>query len=184
MAKEWFIIHAYTGHERKVGERIKVLINADELSDIHDVVVPSEQFTEMRNGKKRQKTRIFLPGYILLEIDMNDGNWEEVCDALYRIEGITGFAGVIRGERPTPMKRDEIKGILRKVGEIKGTADDQETHYSFAEGESVRITEGPFESFTGVVDEIDAERGKLRVMVGIFGRMTAVEVNVQGVEKA
>ena len=183
MAKEWFILHTYTGHERKVEGRIRVQIDAQMIVGIRDIIVPAEQYTEIKNGKKKTKTRIFLPGYLLLEIDMSDQNWQEICSSLYSIEGITGFVGVTRADRPIPMKREEIIGILRQVGEIKG-GDTHDPHYSFAEGESVRITEGPFESFTGVVDGIDVEKGKLRVMVGIFGRMTAVEVNVQGVEKA
>lgn len=182
MAKEWFILHTYTGHERKVKKRIDAQIAADNIADIHDIVVPAEQFTEIRDGKKRQKTRIFLPGYLLLEIDMHDNNWQEVCDQLYRIEGVTSFVGVRRGSRPLPMTAEEARDILRKVGEIKG-GDTNEGEARFAEGESVRIIGGPFESFTGTIDEIDGEKEKLRVLVGIFGRITPVEVNAQEVER-
>ena len=183
MAKEWFILHTYTGHERKVQGRIHAQIDAKHISDILDIVVPAEQFTEIRDGKKRKRTRIFLPGYLLLEIDMNNDNWHRVCDQMYAIEGVSGFVGVARGSRPLPITAEEVRGILRKVGEISGGETQQDDHFSFAEGESVRIIGGPFESFTGTIDEIDAEKGKLRVLVGIFGRTTPVEVNVQEVEK-
>lgn len=182
MAKEWFILHTYTGHERKVEGRINAQIDAHNISAISDIVVPAEQFTEIRDGKKRKKTHIFLPGYLLLEIDMRDEDWQEVCGQLYRIDGVTGFVGVQRGLRPLPITVEEVRGILRKVGEIKGGAA-SEDHARFAEGESVRITSGPFESFTGTIDDIDTEKGKLRVLVGIFGRITPVEVNSQEVER-
>lgn len=182
MAKGWYILHTYTGHERKVKGRIDAQIAAKNIFAVRDIIVPAEQFTEIRDGKKRKKTRIFLPGYLLIEIDMSDENWHEICDQLYKIEGVTGFVGVRRGAHPLPISTEEVRGVLRKVGEIKG-GDSPEENYRFAEGESVRITGGPFESFTGTIDEIDIEKGKLRVLVGIFGRITPVEVNAQEVEK-
>lgn len=183
MAKEWYVLHTYTGHERKVKGRIDAQIAANNIAGIHDIVVPTEQFTEIRDGKKYNRTRVFLPGYLLLEIEMDDSNWQSVCSQLYMIEGVTGFVGVKRGMHPLPMSIEDVRGILRKVGEIKG-GEELKGDNRFSEGESVRIIAGPFESFTGTIDEIDMEKGKLRVLVGIFGRNTPVEVSVQEVEKA
>lgn len=182
MAKQWYILHTYTGHERKVAGRLSAMIDAEGIVAILDIVVPAEQFTEIKAGKKRNRTRVFLPGYLLLEIDFHDDDWQDVCNQLYHIEGVTGFVGTARRSKPTPLNTEEVKGILQKVGEIKG-GQTQHTRTTYTEGESVRIMGGPFESFTGTVEEIDDEKGKLRVLVGIFGRVTPVEVGILEVEK-
>ena len=182
MAKEWYILHTYTGHERKVEKRIQMLLDNNELDAVSDVVVPAEQFSEVRGGKKRSKVRVFLPGYILMEIDFDRQDWQKTCALLCGLDSVTGFVGTPRGARPTPIDTEEARHILHRVGEIKGGAT-QDVQHAFTEGESVRIMEGPFESFTGSIDLIDTEKGKLRVLVGIFGRVTPVEVGVMEVEK-
>ena len=149
---------------------------------VTDVKVPSEQVVEVKDGKKKVSTKKFLPGYILLEMDLPDIGWKTVCSKIRRINGVTGFVGTSPGAKPQPISQEEARSILQKTGEIKGEKV-LKPKQSFSVGESVRIIEGPFDSFTGQVEEVNLEKGKLRVMVGIFGRATPVEVDFLQVEK-
>ncbi len=182
MAKEWYILHTYTGHERKVEQRVKAMLDADNITAVTDAVVPTEHYSEVQGGKKREKIRVFLPGYLLLEIDFERIDWQQLCNKLCALDSVTGFVGTKRGEHPVAISADEARQILQRVGEIKGSSP-KEMQQTYTEGESVRIMEGPFESFTGNIDMIDLERGKLRVLVGIFGRTTSVEIGLMEVEK-
>ena len=183
MAKGWYVVHTYSGYENKVEKYIRMLIDRDVLSGaVTDVKVPSEEVVEVKEGKKKVTARKFLPGYILLEMDLPDENWKEICSEIRKIQGVTGFVGSSRGVKPQPISAEEARGILQKAGEIKS-----EKHVAakqtFNIDESVRIIDGPFDTFTGTVEEINLEKGRLRVMVGIFGRATPVEVDFNQVEK-
>ena len=183
MARGWYVVHTYTGYENKIERTIRGMMNRDELETaVHDIKVPSEQVVEIKDGKKKISTKKFLPGYILLEMDLPDLGWKTVCSAIRRINGVTGFVGSTGGMKPLPISQEEARAILLKTGEIKGERA-AKPKQSFTVGESVRIIEGPFDSFTGQVEDVNDEKAKLRVMVGIFGRATPVEVDFLQVEK-
>jgi transcriptional antiterminator NusG len=183
VAKGWYVLHVYSGHENKVEKYIRLLMDNGELGDsVTDVKVPAEDVVEVKNGKKRTVSRKFLPGYILLEMDLPDHGWKAVCSAIRRIQGVTGFVGTSRDTRPQAISQDEVKTILQKSGSIKAEKRFQ-SRQEFTLGEEVKITDGPFESFSGKIELINQEKGKLRVMVGIFGRNTPVEVGFNQVEK-
>jgi len=183
MPKGWYVVHTYSGYENKVEKHLKKLIENDMFSGaVSDVKVPSEEVVEVKDGKKRVVNRKFLPGYILLEMDLPDLGWKSVCSEVRKIQGVTGFVGSTGGMKPQPISSEEARAILQKAGEIK--ADRQmATTQTYAIGESVRIVDGPFDTFTGSIEEVNLEKGKLRVMVGIFGRSTPVEVDFNQVEK-
>ena len=185
MSKNWYIVHTYTGYEGKIERTIRQMLEAGELDSavVSDVKVPVEEVTEIKDGKKRTRKNKFLPGYIMMEMDLPDLGWKDTCAKLYRIQGVTGFVGNInRTKRPMPITKDEAMNLLQKSGVIKG---DKQVHVrqSFNVGDVVKISEGPFASFSGTIKEIDLEREKLRVEVQIFGRSTPVEVNFLQVEK-
>ena len=183
MAKGWYVVHTYSGYENKVEKHIRKLIENGILEDtVSDVKVPSEEVVEIKDGKKKTSTKKFLPGYILVEMDLPDRGWKDVCGHIRKIQGVTGFVGSIGSARPRPISADEARSILLKIGEIK-TEKSIITRQSFSVGETVRIIDGPFDSFTGTVEEANLEKGKLRVTVGIFGRSTPVEVDFMQVEK-
>jgi len=183
MPKGWYVVHTYSGYENKVEKHIKKLIENDVFTGaVSDVKVPSEEVVEVKDGKKRVVNRKFLPGYILLEMDLPDLGWKSVCSEVRKIQGVTGFVGSTGGMKPQPISSEEARAILQKAGEIK--ADRQmATTQTYAIGDSVRIIDGPFDTFTGSIEEVNLEKGKLRVMVGIFGRSTPVEVDFNQVEK-
>jgi transcriptional antiterminator NusG len=149
---------------------------------VRDVKVPSEEVVEVRDGKKRTQTRKFLPGYILVEMDLPDLEWKAPCSKIRKIQGVTGFVGTPADRKPQPLTGDEARAILQKSGEIKGERPVR-ARQSFSAGEQVKIIDGPFESFTGTIEEVNQEKNKLKVMVGIFGRNTPVEVDLLQVEK-
>lgn len=184
MAKGWYILHTYSGYESKIEKTIHTLIESGEISPdvVIDIKVPVEEVVEIKNGKKRSVTKKFLPGYILIEMDLPDLGWKAACSAIRKIQGVTGFVGTPGGVKPQPISADEAKSILQKAGEIKGEKPTR-VKQSFAAGETVKIIDGPFDSFTGTIEEVNLERNKLRVMVGIFGRATPVEVDLLQVEK-
>ncbi len=183
MARGWYVLHTYSGYENKIERTLRTMNESGEFGDaLLDIKVPSEQVVEVKDGKKRVTTKKFLPGYILLEMDLPDLGWKSVCSRIRRVNGVTGFVGSTTGQKPQPISQEEARSILLKTGEIKGERI-LKPKQSFSVGESVRIIEGPFDSFTGQVEEVNAEKGKLRVMVGIFGRATPVEVDFLQVEK-
>jgi transcriptional antiterminator NusG len=183
MAKGWFVVHVYSGQENKVEKQLKKLIESGELSDnIFDVKVPSEEIVEVKEGKKKTISKKFLPGYVLVEMDLPNIGWKEICGAIRKIPGVTGFVGSNWNQKPNPILQDEAKAILQKIGEIKSERI-VKPKLDFIVGEVVRIIDGPFNSFTGNIEEVNYEKGKLRVMVGIFGRATPVELEFAQVEK-
>ncbi len=172
---KWYIIHTYSGFERKVKESLESRVIAYNLTDkIGRVVIPTEPVTEIRGGKKYTTERAFLPGYVLVEMDMDDQVWHVVKST----PRVTGFLGA--GNQPTPMSEDEVNAIVYRVAESK---EKPRLRVKFEKNEQVRITEGPFATFTGVVDEVNEDRETLKVMVTIFGRATPVELEFGQVEK-
>ena len=183
MAKGWYVVHTYSGYENKVQKILgRLMETGDFTENLFDIKVPSEEVVEVREGKKRTVTKKFLPGYILVEMDLSDESWKALCAEIRAINGVTGFVGTTKNQKPQPISAEEAREILQKAGEIK-TEKAMKPRQSFSIGESVRIVEGPFDSFTGSVEEVNPEKGKLRVMVGIFGRSTPVELDFIQVEK-
>jgi transcriptional antiterminator NusG len=183
MAKGWYVLHTFTGYENKVEKFIRIMMDDGTLGEgVFDVKVPSEEVTEVRNGKKRIVNKKFLPGYILVEMDLPERGWKIPCSAIRKIQGVTGFVGTGQNSKPQPISADEAKSILQKTGAIK-TERRLQAKQDFQVGEEVRIIEGPFESFKGTIEVVNQEKGKLRVMVGIFGRATPVEVSFAQVDK-
>ena len=171
----WYIIHTYSGFERKVKESLESRVQAYNLQGkIGRVIIPTEPVTEIRNGKKYTVERAFLPGYVLVEMEMDDYVWHVVKST----PRVTGFLGA--GNQPTPMSEDEVNTIIYRVAESK---EKPRLKVKFEKNEQVRITEGPFATFTGVVDEVNEDRETLKVMVTIFGRSTPVELEFGQVEK-
>ncbi|MDR0386407.1 MAG: transcription termination/antitermination protein NusG [Treponema sp.] len=184
MSTGWYVLHVYSGYENKIEKTIRIMTDGGEFDKeiVRDVKVPSEEVVEVRDGKKRIQTRKFLPGYILVEMDLPDPGWKAVCTKIRKIPGVTGFVGTLADRKPQPLSGDEARSILQKSGEIKGERPVR-ARQSFAAGEQVKIIDGPFESFTGVIEDVNHEKNKLKVMVGIFGRNTPVEVDLLQVEK-
>jgi transcriptional antiterminator NusG len=172
---KWYIIHSYSGFERKVKESLESRVTAFGLEDkIGKVLIPTETVTEVRNGKKYTSERMFYPGYVLVEMNMDDHVWHVVKST----PRVTGFVGT--GQQPTPLSEDEVKQIVYRVADSK---EKPKLKVKFEKNESVRISEGPFATFTGVVDEVNEDRETLKVMVTIFGRSTPVELEFGQVEK-
>ncbi|MCL2128526.1 MAG: transcription termination/antitermination protein NusG [Treponema sp.] len=186
MATGWYVLHIYSGYENKIEKTIRMMTDMGELDKeiVRDVKIPAEEIIEVKDGKKRTLTKKFLPGYILVEMDLPDADmgWKVPCSKIKKIQGVTGFVGTQAGRKPQPLSGDEARAILQKTGEIKGERPAR-TRQTFSPGEQVKIIEGPFESFTGTIDEVNQEKNKLKVMVGIFGRNTPVEVDLLQVEK-
>jgi len=172
---KWYIIHAYSGFERKVRESLESRILAFGLQDrMGRVLIPTETVTEIRNNKKYTRESMFYPGYVLIEMDMDDEVWHMVKST----PRVTGFVGT--GQQPTPLSDDEVQQIVYRVADSK---EKPKLKIKYEKNESVRITEGPFATFTGVVDEVNEDRETLKVMVTIFGRSTPVELEFGQVEK-
>ena len=174
MAKKWYGVHTYSGFENKVRlsllERIKNLGLEDSFGD---VMIPSETVVELKKGEKRTSSRKFFPGYILVNMELNDDTWHVVKET----SKVTGFVG---GNNPFPIPDDEVGKITRRMEE---GAEKPRPKVLFEVGETVRVIDGPFLNFAGVVEDVKPEKGKLRVMVSIFGRATPVELEFMQVEK-
>ncbi len=172
---KWYIIHAYSGFERKVRESLESRIQAFGLQNrIGRIMIPTEPVTELRNGKKYTIERVFLPGYVLVEMDLDNNLWHVLKDT----PKVTGFLGT--GDKPVALSEEEVSGILFRSETSK---DKPRMKIKFEKSEQVRITDGPFANFNGVVDEINEDRETLKVMVTIFGRSTPVEMEFGKVEK-
>ena len=183
MSKGWYVVHTYSGYENKVERFVRKLMENPELAEsILDIKVPSEEVVEVKDGKRKVSNKKFLPGYILVEMDLPDLGWKAVCSHIRRIQGVTGFVGSMGGGKPSPISSEEARSIFQKAGDIKSEKI-LRPKQSFSQGEQVRVIEGPFETFTGSIEEVNLEKGKLKVMVGIFGRATPVEVSFLQVEK-
>ena len=172
---KWYIIHAYSGFERKVRESIESRITAFGLQNrIGRIMIPTEPVTELRNGKKYTIERVFLPGYVLVEMDLDNDLWHVIKNT----PRVTGFLGT--GDKPVALSEQEVSSILFRTDVSK---DKPRMKIKFEKNESVRITDGPFANFNGVVDEVNEDRETLKVMVTIFGRSTPVELEFGKVEK-
>ena len=173
--RKWFIIHTYSGFEHKVQESLRTRSEAFGFADkIGQILIPTEEVVEMRGGKKVTSKRLVYPGYVLVEMEMNDELWHAVKNT----PRVTGFVG--GGNSPVPLSADEVNQILYRQATA---AERPRPKTTFEKNDSVRITEGPFANFSGKVDEVNPERGTLRVMVTIFGRATPVELEFLQVEK-
>lgn len=183
MAKGWYVLHVYSGYENKIEKFIRIMMEGSPFTEtVFDLKVPAEDVVEVKDGKKKIATKKFLPGYILIEMDLPDRGWKEICSGIKKIQGVTGFVGSLGNSKPQPISPEEARNILQKTGVLK--SDKTVTIAQvFSEGDSVRIIEGPFDTFTGTIEDVNAEKGKLRVVVGIFGRATPVEVDFLQVEK-
>jgi transcriptional antiterminator NusG len=171
---KWYVVHTYSGHENKVKENILKMINTSSIKDhFGRLIVATEEVAEMKKGKKTITTRKFFPSYILIEMHMTDESWHLVDG----IPGVTAFVGT--GTKPQPLLPNEVERILGRMDRDRETII-PEIPYTL--GEHIRIKDGPFSDFTGVIDEINAEKGKLRVLVSIFGRETPVELDFLQVE--
>jgi transcriptional antiterminator NusG len=172
---KWYIIHAYSGFERKVKESIEGRVQAFGLQNrIGRVMIPTEPVTEIVNGKRRTVERVFLPGYVLVEMDLDNDLWHVIKNT----PRVTGFLGT--GDKPVALSEEEVGSILFRTDVSK---DKPRLKIKFEKNESVRITDGPFANFNGVVDEVNEDRETLKVMVTIFGRSTPVELEFGKVEK-
>jgi transcriptional antiterminator NusG len=185
MSRAWYVICGYSGYENSIEKNIRNMMGAGVLDKnvVFDVRIPIETVSEIRDGKKRSTERKLLPGYILIELDINDVNWKDPVQKIRTIPGVTCFLGSSGNVgKPRPLSAEEARAQLARTGDTK-TDRIVRSRTTFAEGEQVKITDGPFESFTGTIDEVNNDKTKLKVMVGIFGRNTPVEVDFTQVEK-
>lgn len=177
MAKRWYVVHAYSGFEKKVATSLKERIERAGMVDLFgDVLVPTEEVIEMRAGQKRKSERKFFPGYVLVQMELNDDSWHLVKET----PRVMGFIGG-KADKPAPITDKEAETILRRV-EVGSEKPRPKT--IFEPGEMVRVVDGPFNDFNGVVEEVNYDKNRLRVAVLIFGRSTPVELDFSQVEKA
>ncbi len=175
MSMQWYIIHTYSGFEKKVRESLESRVAAFGLQEkIGRIMIPTEDVMEVRGGKKVVSPRMFYPGYVLVEMEMDDYTWHVVRST----PRVTGFVGT--GQTPTPLSEEEVQNILHRV---TTSADKPKPKLTFDRNEQVRIVDGPFANFTGVVEDVNSDRNTLKVSVTIFGRSTPVELDFGQVEK-
>jgi transcriptional antiterminator NusG len=171
--KSWFVVHTYSGYEERVKknleQRIKFMDSEDEITE---VVIPTEDEIEVKSGQKQTVSKKILPGYVLIQMGMSDQSWKIVRNT----PGVTGFVG--GGDKPVPLTEEEITRILKQM-----EAEAPKLKIGFRDGESVRVTDGPFLDFIGVVESINSEKGKVKVLLSLFGRSTPVELDFLQVEK-
>jgi transcriptional antiterminator NusG len=171
--KSWFVVHTYSGYEERVKknleQRIKYMDSGEEISQ---VIIPTEVEIEVKEGQRRNVNKKILPGYILVQMELSDQSWNIVRNT----PGVTGFVG--SGNKPTPLEEGEVNKILKQM-----EAEAPRVRVGFRKGQSVRVTSGPFIDFVGVVDEISLDKGKVKVLLSLFGRETPVELDFLQVEK-
>jgi len=182
MQSQWFVIHTLAGQEQKVKESIEKRLKTEEMGEyIKEVLLPMEKVAEVRNGKKSVTTRKLYPGYVFIDILLLDENQRVIEKPWYFIRDTQGIIGFVGGDRPTPTSIEEIESIKAQIAESEDT---EKPKVSFEIGETVKINDGPFLNFSGVIEEIDPDKGKLKVTVNVFGRNTPVELEYWKVEKA
>ena len=171
--KGWYVIHTYSGYEERVrknlGQRIKSMDGGEE---VFEVVIPTEEEIEVKNGQRRTVTKKILPGYVMVQMELSDRSWNIVRNT----PGVTGF--VSSGSKPVPLQEEEVGRILKQM-----EAEAPKVKVGFRKGQSVRVTDGPFIDFIGTVDDIDIDKGKVKVLLTLFGRETPVELDFLQVEK-
>ncbi|WP_250464341.1 transcription termination/antitermination protein NusG [Microbulbifer litoralis] len=176
MAKHWYVVQAYSGYEKRVASSLKERIELHEMDHLFgEVLVPTEEVVEMRAGQKRKSERKFFPGYVLVEMELNDDTWHLVKET----PRVLGFIGG-KADRPAPITDREAQAILNRIDD---SVDKPKPKTLFEPGEMVRVIDGPFNDFNGVVEEVNYEKSRLRVAVLIFGRSTPVELEFGQVEK-
>jgi len=181
MEKQWFVLHTLTGQEHKVKESIKRRLKQEEMEDyVGDVLIPTEKVSEVKKGVRSTSTRKFFPGYVLINMALYDESRQLREKPWYFIRETQGIIGFVGGEQPVPLKGDEVEMIFHQVEEKKEKVKPKVT---FEPGETVKIIDGPFLNFSGVVEEVDPHRGKLKVSVAIFGRSAPVELEYWQVER-
>ncbi len=171
--KDWFVVHTYSGYEERVRKNLEQRVKSmDADGDISQVIIPTEEEIEVKNGQRRTVTKKILPGYILVQMRMNDLSWAIVRNT----PGVTGF--VTSGNKPVPLRKDEVDQIMKHMA-----AEAPRVKVGFRQGQSVRVIDGPFIDFIGTVDEIDSGKSKVKVLLSLFGRETPVELDFLQVEK-
>ncbi len=179
--KQWFVLHTLTGQEAKVKESIDRRLDKEEMrEDLDQVLIPTEKVSEVKKGVKSTITRKFFPGYVLVHLKLYDDHRQVNEKAWYFVRETPGVIGFVGGEKPAPLRPEEVDVLLFQVEEKKEKV---KPKVIYDVGETVKITDGPFMNFTGTVDEVDADRGKLRVSVAIFGRSAPVELEYWQVER-
>ena len=177
MALNWYIVHTYSGFEQRVKQLLEEKIKADKLEELFgQIIIPVERVVEAAKGGKRESSRKFYPGYIIVQMELNDHTWHVVKS----IPKVTGFVGPSRGVKPVPLTQEEVDKILSQMQE---GFKKPKPKIDFVKGDTVRVIDGAFANFHGVVDEVNTDRGRLKVLVSIFGRSTPVEVDFHQVEK-
>ena len=171
--KKWYVIHTYSGHEERVKKNLEQRVKfMDTGTEIAQVVIPTEEEIEVKGGRRRTITRKILPGYVLVQMKMDETTWSVVRNT----PGVTGFVG--SGNTPTPLQEKEVSEILKQM-----SAEAPKVKVGFRKGQSVRVTDGPFIDFVGVVDEINTEKGKAKVLLSLFGQETPVELDFLQIDK-
>ena len=171
----WYIVQAYSGFEKKVVEAIKDILSKNKLDQhLGEIMVPTHQVTEVKKGKRSKKEKKYVPGYVLVKVELN----KQIYHLIKNLQKVSGFLG--SGDKPTPISDNEIQRIL---GQVSESAITQKSGISFEIGEKVKVCDGPFASFNGLVEEIDEEKSRLKVSVSIFGRATPVDLEFNQVEK-
>ena len=174
VSKSWYVIHTYSGFEQKVKTSLEEQFGRSLFKEaLGEIVIPVEDVVEIRKGKKKISSKKFFPGYVLISVDMSQDIWYMIKNTAK----VTGFLG--GGGKPVPLSEEEVKTIK---GQISGETSQPRPKFSFEKGESVRVIDGPFINFNGIVDEVNQEKGKVKVMVSIFGRATPVELEFPQVE--
>jgi len=170
---DWFVIHTYSGYEERVKKNLEQRIKFMDAGDkVFQVIIPTEDEIEVRSGRRQTVTKKVLPGYVLVQMKMSDQGWNIVRNT----PGVTGFVG--SGGKPVPLRKEEIDQILKQM-----TAEAPKVKVGFRKGQSVRVTDGPFIDFVGVVDEISPDKGKVKVLLSLFGHETPVELDILQAEK-
>ena len=171
--KEWFVVHTYSGYEERVKRNLEQRVKSMDTGDkIFQVVVPTEEELEVKDGQRRTVTKKILPGYVLVQMKMSDQSWNVVRNT----PGVTGF--VSSGSKPVPLREEEVSQILKQMA-----AEAPKVKVGLRQGQSIRVIDGPFIDFVGIVDEVSAGKGKVRVLLSLFGRETSVELDLLQVEK-
>ena len=174
MDKNWYVIHTYSGFEQKVKTSlIEQFDRSESKENLGEIIIPTEEVVEVRKGKKKISSRKFFPGYVLISVDMTQDIWYMIKNTAK----VTGFLG--GGGTPAPLPEEEVQLIM---GQVRGESARPKPKFSYEKGQNVRVIDGPFVNFNGVVDEVNEDKGKVRVMVSIFGRATPVELELLQIE--